>query len=70
MGQGVLEEEGLLPVKQKEGTVGKRLIQVIRYIIGMEGKLVWHSGKLVFKIYGNNEWQPVFMQLHAAFPVF
>jgi hypothetical protein len=67
MGQGLLQERELLPVKQKEGTVRKRLIHVIRYIIGMAGKLVRHSGKLVFKIYNNNEWLPVFMKLHATF---
>jgi hypothetical protein len=54
MGRGVLEEKGLLPVKQKEGTAGK---------------LVGHSGKLVFKMYGNNERRPVFMKPYAAFQV-
>jgi hypothetical protein len=67
MGQGLLEERELLPIKQKEGTVRKRLIQVIRYIIGMAGKLVRHSGKMVFKIYDSNERLPAFMKLYTAF---
>jgi hypothetical protein len=67
MGQGLLKERELLPVKQKEGTVRKRLIQVIRYIIQMAGKLVRHGGKRVFKIYEGNEWLPVFRKLHTAF---
>ena len=67
MGQGLLKERELLPIKQKEGTIRKRLVHVIRYIIGIAGKLVRHSGRLVFKIYANNEWLPVFMKLHTAF---
>jgi 23S rRNA U2552 (ribose-2'-O)-methylase RlmE/FtsJ len=62
-----LQEADLLPVKQREGTVRKRLAQVIRYIIRMAGKLVRHSGKLVFKIYEGNEWLAVFRKLHNAF---
>jgi hypothetical protein len=33
----------------------------------MAGKLVRHGGKVVFKIYDNNEWLPVFRILHARF---
>jgi hypothetical protein len=66
-GQGMLEEKELVPIKQKEGTVRKRLMQVIRYIIRMAGKLVRHSGKVIFKIYECNEWLPVFMRLHERF---
>jgi hypothetical protein len=65
IGQGMLEEKEVLPIKQKEGTVRKRLVHVIRYIIQMAGKLVRHAGKVVFKIYDNNEWLPVFRILHA-----
>ena len=65
IGQGMLEEKEVLPIKQKEGTVRKRLVHVIRYIIQMAGKLVRHAGKVVFKIYDTNEWLPVFRILHA-----
>jgi hypothetical protein len=67
MGQGMLEEQELLPIKVKEGTIRKRLGQVIRYIIQMAGKLVSHGGKLVFKIYRGHEWLPVFRRLHTKF---
>jgi hypothetical protein len=67
MGQELLKSRELLPVKQEEGTARKRLVHVIRYIIQMAGKLVRHGGKLVFKIYENNEWLPAFRKLHAAF---
>jgi hypothetical protein len=33
----------------------------------MAGKLVGHGGKLVFKIYENNEWLPAFQKLYTAF---
>jgi hypothetical protein len=67
IGQGMVEEKEMLPIRQKEGTVRKRLMHVIRYIIQMAGKLVRHGGKVVFKIYDNNEWLPVFRILHARF---
>jgi hypothetical protein len=67
IGQALLNEQGLLPVKVKLGTVRKRLIHVIRYIIQIAGKLVRHAGRLVFKIYDGNEWLPVFRKLHRAF---
>jgi hypothetical protein len=67
MGQGMMKEAELLPVRPREGAVRKRLSQVIRYIIGMAGKLVRHAGRLVFKIYEGNEWLPVFRRLYSAF---
>jgi hypothetical protein len=67
MGQELLKEKEILPVKQKEGTIRKRLMHVIRYMIGMAGKVVGQGGKLVFKIYENNEWLPAFQKLHATF---
>jgi hypothetical protein len=67
IGQGMLGEKELLPVKPREGTVRKRLIHVIRYIIQLAGKLVHHGGKVIFKIYEKNEWLAVFLKLHTAF---
>jgi 23S rRNA U2552 (ribose-2'-O)-methylase RlmE/FtsJ len=67
IGQELLNEQELLPLKVKEGTIRKRLVHVIRYIIQMAGKLIRHSGKLVFKIYDGNEWLPVFRKLHTLF---
>ena len=63
----MLREREVLPIRQKEGTVRKRHMHVIRYIIQMAGKMVRHAGKVVFKIYDNNEWLPVFRILHAKF---
>jgi hypothetical protein len=67
IGQTLVQEQELLPLKVKPGTIRKRLIHVIRYIIQMAGKLVRHSGRLVFKIYDGNEWLPVFRKLHTSF---
>jgi hypothetical protein len=67
IGQTLLQEQELLPLRVKPGRIRKRLIHVIRYIIQMAGKLVRHSGRLVFKIYDGNEWLPVFRKLHRAF---
>jgi hypothetical protein len=40
-----LKEKEKLPISQKEGTVRKRLIHVIRYSIQLAGKLVCMPGR-------------------------
>jgi hypothetical protein len=67
IGRALLNEQELLPLKVKEGTIRKRLVRVIRYIIQTAGKLVRHSRRPVFKIYDGNEWLPVFRKLHTLF---
>jgi hypothetical protein len=65
IGQAAIKEKEYLPYKTNVHR--KRLGKVIRDLILIPGKLVFHAGKLIFRVSQYNPWLPVFKRLYFAF---
>jgi len=65
IGQAAIKEREYLPYKTSVHR--KRLGKVIRDVILIPGKLVFHAGKLIFRVSQYNPWLPVLKRLYFAF---